>query len=1072
MESESWLCCEKTAVLQGGLLHSEQLCHSKQLCTLRKQEWGTVGHPVLQAVTEICEEGHRQNQQQVDWRKKVICILWSKLLEMEKGNDVDTAWRENPFFSAQNSLPKINRALLFELVKSMGFSRIYVELLLCFPPSALCSELARLVEHSTADSTKEDAQFLLEVWWELWKGKGRQEQALDQAFAAQCYCYTNPSTELSPQAHKKFKPDPDRALASTCVPSMFLLAFKEMKDHVTSPEMCCFALSNCLDTFYTSFLLDHTVDTSPELYLQNLSKVVSIRKRQVGTEVHDLPEAIQEAQRDLAATCSPSRFKPCGMTLMHAVQTMQTLTKAWGKRELLTIPESDVPTNAFRLKQSLGRVIGALEELQASEILVEGERQDVNELKLALKNTLDVLLLPDLECSSAEMARVTIAILDRRLEKYQEITSLFVSEINWASLGSEWISCLERNRDAFQHKELVLKLVSVLVANCQSDTDIAQCKKLREIILDIFSRLPLLDKNETLAGMLASWGKRGLNSCLPHAVSEGFSEELNLSFNSIIQSQAKGSLSTAVSTVACVAFQDPEATLRRCCHMAVASLGAHALLAHILWQLPGLVRHQPCSPEGRGGAGGSLLCSCLQEAVWGKLSSAQEEKQFLSFLEALMCPSTVAGESAEGGMCLLPPEKVVQTFVLPNLSPSLPHGCSLEFCLQVLMATLKQTPQADSPHWVMSCSPFPLLFALCQLLSDSCRCWEEPAEGALHVSMESKELLTLALTVLGEIVGREVAAAPSSWSRALFWLRNKLEALDWTVPFHLKPVWGEHFKNEVPCSLLAVCDLPEEEWSGLKLLQYGQGTGLLAWAECCCISEEVRDTMLSHLALNQRRPEDVNMFSKGLLVALVQTLPWCTAEGWGRLLGALRELLDSGRLYVPYSLEYVDFLPLLDLRAFSGALRLSVLLLRVFQLLCGSSCADWLPAGGWAHAARLYAGTVRETLALLRARPPAPAPTTPPKNPGVSGGGQEVLFVLTQLFCHVLHVLVMLPGRAEPLFLCALEIVTQCEALLAGHPGSSSALERENTKHFLTSIADNLDCAEMKAALHQKIAQL
>ncbi|KAG7470654.1 hypothetical protein MATL_G00116160 [Megalops atlanticus] len=79
-----------------------------------------------------------------------------------------------------------------------------------------------------------------------------------------------------------------------------------------------------------------------------------------------------------------------------------------------------------------------------------------------------------------------------------------------------------------------------------------------------------------------------------------------------------------------------------------------------------------------------------------------------------------------------------------------------------------------------------------------------------------------------------------------------------------------------------------------------------------------------------------------------------------------------------------------DLLAFSGALRLSVLLLRVFQLLCGSSCADWLPAGGWAHVVRLYAGTVRETLALLRARPPAPAPTTPPKNPGISGRGQEV----------------------------------------------------------------------------------
>lgn len=76
--------------------------------------------------------------------------------------------------------------------------------------------------------------------------------------------------------------------------------------------------------------------------------------------------------------------------------------------------------------------------------------------------------------------------------------------------------------------------------------------------------------------------------------------------------------------------------------------------------------------------------------------------------------------------------------------------------------------------------------------------------------MDTKELLESVLTTLGQLVGAEVAAAPSSWSRALFWLYNKMEELDWTVRFHLKPVWGEHFKNEVPTSLLTVCDLPEQ----------------------------------------------------------------------------------------------------------------------------------------------------------------------------------------------------------------------------------------------------------------------
>lgn len=93
----------------------------------------------------------------------------------------------------------------------------------------------------------------------------------------------------------------------------------------------------------------------------------------------------------------------------------------------------------------------------------------------------------------------------------------------------------------------------------------------------------------------------------------------------------------------------------------------------------------------------------------------------------------------------------------------------------------------------------------------SARCWEQPPEGTVCLwTMEMKELLVLLLTTLAQVVGAEVASAPSRWSRALFWLYNKMEELDWSVRFYLKPVWGEHFKNEVPSSLLTVCELPEQ----------------------------------------------------------------------------------------------------------------------------------------------------------------------------------------------------------------------------------------------------------------------
>lgn len=240
----------------------------------------------------------------------------------------------------------------------------------------------------------------------------------------------------------------------------------------------------------------------------------------------------------------------------------------------------------------------------------------------------------------------------------------------------------------------------------------------------------------------------------------------------------------------------------------------------------------------------------------------------------------------------------------------------------------------------------------------------------------------------------------------------------------------------------------------MDLPQYGQGTGLLAWMECCSISDSLQSTMLSRLSLDQRRPDHVGMFSKGLLVAVTQTLPWCSVSQWTRLLRVLRELISSDRLHVPFSLEYVDYLPLLDLKRFSRELRLSVLLLRVLQLLCGSSCSHWLPADGWAHVGRLYAHAVREMMNSVRAKLPLPSsgaltvststcPKTPAsrdsdpscasiKSPKMSEDSQkdlqqaegsplkseeshmeqevetvpsqEVLFVLSQLFCHVQHI--------------------------------------------------------------------
>ena len=67
----------------------------------------------------------------------------------------------------------------------------------------------------------------------------------------------------------------------------------------------------------------------------------------------------------------------------------------------------------------------------------------------------------------------------------------------------------------------------------------------------------------------------------------------------------------------------------------------------------------------------------------------------------------------------------------------------------------------------------------------------------------------------------------------------------------------------------------------------------------------------------------------------------------------------------------------------------------------------------------------------------------------------------------------MMPGgQSEALFLCALETLSLYESVMAAYPESCSHLESANTRHFFTTITDNLKSLEMKTVLQQKIAML
>lgn len=680
------------AILQGAFLLADKLCLPSTLSSLQKADWSRVGHPVLEAVREICgrDELVHPTTTAVSWIKKVVCVVWLKLLCRETGEDIEMAWRENPFFSLQSGLPEVNHVVLLEVVKSMAAAQTFANFLLYLPQAQICTELERLVQHVRSSPTREDdVRLFLEVWWELWKGRDEEkmggENNIETMFARQVARLSSKSPNLSPQAAKRLKLDPTdtpASLPTADVLHILLHALKDIKNHISTTDLCLQALSISLDALYTAFLIDQEVVLPPKDKMHILSKVASLKER---NDEKLSPELIREAQRDLRASHTPSQFQPSRVTLDEALKIITELAQFWQSSGLLKL--SDSSFSAFKLEQSVQRVLTALPETLA-------EIDDQETEKNILRGLLTSLAFPAIESTPEVNARVTTIIISHCLDDYQNFAVLFASEKSLAACEEQWMACLEKNQAAFQQCDALIKLTSTLMSKLHSEsTNVSQCRKLMKVIADIFSACSLKDKNRALADMLRRSSRGFFGFSVSSAVTERFEQELNMAFNCIIKGgggasavASQGNLSTAVSLVARVAFQSPEAALRSCCHSAIFNKDAFSLMANILQQLPGLrgqgerkaeaqsdeeerkeAAEERIEEEKDALSGSGLLCRCLQEIIKTKSLSANEKQQYLKFLGLLMKPvMTVEGE--ERRQSFLSPQEVVNIFVLPNLS--------------------------------------------------------------------------------------------------------------------------------------------------------------------------------------------------------------------------------------------------------------------------------------------------------------------------------------------------------------------------------------------------------------------
>ncbi|KAM9320079.1 gem-associated protein 4 [Gastrophryne carolinensis] len=1070
----SWNVCEQTVVLQGALLLAEKLAVDKTLKQFKKSDWPLVKKPITDALKEISSGPLSPSH---EWRKRAIAIIWAKILScrsqlsLDAELDIERKWKEDVFFPVGNMMPEINHTFFFELLKATEAADVFAELLLALPSDFWVAEVAILLSHVFEEPSVEDVSFFLDIWWEIMKGyKNKQDETVNIFSAVAGKYLTKANDDICPSS-KRFKPDPEQVLPpADHILTLFLEGLHKIQPHVCNVNLKCSSIANVADLLCSSTFLDHKCGDLPiKQYLEGLVAVLCFSNTQA-KESHPQsyhPEKIREAERIVQSGSTASRFKLGQDAQQFGLNVLKDLLLRWGDELHEYVNDTDtVGYECYRMNGSLASLQKILFTLETTEAINKEQKEKALEVSKCISSLHRKTALAQVTCTKSDtdmMAAVAMNIIQEKLDRYKEVCYIFASEIAWA-FTNNWYDCLKKSRDLFREPDLVFSLLETVekAASQQSTLNIKHVEKCAGVILDLYSELPLDQINDVLMRVLCKWGKKGLSHCITLFTS-CFQEELNMTFNQISQNVTDYN---PVCRVARLALLHPEHVVSKACHIGVSNLGAHVFIAKMLVSLPALGYKDSNHTE----APVSLLCQCLMETCWGKLSSVKEQYQFLYLLAYLMGPSETP--VSDTTTFPLQPAEVVRTFVLPYILDECFH---VEFCLHILHKALNVPNPVDTSgkHWVVSCSPFPLIMSLCKLLDSYSRCWQQ-SDKPYCLTLESKELIIEILNQICTVILPEAGSIENleTWNKSLFWLHRKMEHMDWVVRLRLKPIFGPHFKNEAPASLFEVCKLSEDEWTALDFPEYGLGTGLLAWMECCCVSADMKDKMLSLLRVNTEDPEEVNLFSKGFLVAMVQVLPWCSSGECKLLSQVVGSLLQKQFLHVPYSLEYVQYMPLLNLRPFAYNLQFSALLLRGFQLLCSSSCSSWLTFDGQKHIARLYSACVTDILERIKQQI-SDHNLHQQEDQKKDNYVQEVLFIYSQVFCHVLHIIAMMPeNTCEPLFVLSLEILSLYESLRASDTSKNSLLRQANERHFLKSITQSVSNEQHRATLMQKINKL
>uniref|UniRef100_S4RNF5 Gem (nuclear organelle) associated protein 4 n=1 Tax=Petromyzon marinus TaxID=7757 RepID=S4RNF5_PETMA len=1090
--------CSKMAILQGGLLLAERQLRPKRLEEMDKADWSTIRDAMLGTANEVCSSPEHSDIKKIHWKKKILALLWMKMLRMsphckthndglQLDDDDNDDSESDLFFPINHMMPMINRTFLFELVKDLQAAAEFAQLMNLLPADVCARETKHFLAHVLKDAVEADVALLLDVWRGilLHAGCKKTEGELEKAFEDNLKPASPELVDICPAA-KRPKKDNDCGVVldasnSNDIPAYFIESLFKIAGEIVAPVHKYEALANFADTLFKSALHQKGLDLwglPVEEYVDKVGVLMHLRGFKMSRDHNSTVEQVREVENEVYNNHSGGVLRLDVCQLNRYLKSFCELLEAW--KEGLCIIQEDQPVasraavESYRMVDSLRRLCSVMSlNVSVSEDPVTTSGA-ISFEPLPLSNIL-AQLEPTHTWQVPDNVQLLVAttMVDRKMRRHQDVCELMIARVDWAIKEERWMQCLKKNISRLNTPQLVLalartfaKVIAQLKGGLASESLLLlKAKRLKESLVSTFSVLAPAGCNEVLRTVVEETGGDGLGVERLEALAEDFAMDMNLVFNCITDTSSGDGLSRAICTVGTAALLAPRATVNEICRQAVTNVGAPSIMAQVLLGLPALAMPVKNSR----GDSLSMLLDCLSTRTLGQLSTEKEERQFVEFLRAL----TLSPQQSSHP--LISPAEILNTFVLPYLQE---QGSILEFALKIFSQILN-IEGATKRHWLMDCSPFPIIMCLSQQLERRkvCRCPDglQTGEGE-HAVMEIKSHLMEVLAQVCVIVQNAMSVETTDWARSVDWLDHSVASMDWSVRLHLLPILSPQRKACAPEVLFGVCKLPDARWERCRSEDsslYGPGTGLLAWIECCRVSDGLAEQMIKSLHVDQTQPEEVNLFSKGFLLVVTQILPECTLTEWRRVVRVMCRLLEARVLHVPVTLEYVQFLPLTDLRPFSVALRVSQLLLRVFQLLCGSSCAGWLSHAGWAHAVSLAAGTFVDMMREFGTRRSNAAPRGTCEGVAGVSSPEGIGFAACQLFCHALHIMAMVKvDHCESLFLAALEILSTVEGARGAADSSCSTLEQANQKQFLEAIAENAAVPEHRATLLQKISQL